>query len=380
MENTSGQGKQAVLPSELSGWSWNWGAFMMNWLWGIFNKTYIALLILVPIVGLVMPFVLGFKGNAWAWRNKRWDSLEHFRRVQRKWAIWGVIVLIVALVVAVVSVFLIFRTMKSSEPYIMAMDKVQVNSEAQKIIGPPIKSSFWTMGEVSVEGACGKAELAIPVQGSKQQGTVYVNATKEQNKWKLDKLVLLPEGGGAALDLLKAPQPPSVPVQQSAPVRPSKDTPPSNDKTVVQPRPTSSVAPVVVPPVAAPVQKPLQKTAKVPLTEKKTAVAESGPALKKPQAVSKPKKMYAKKTAGSGKTSTVSGRAKINAGDYKGAIKTLTAVIANNPDESINYRLRGNAYDNLEKRERAIEDWKKAAALGDTIIQSYLSFLGIEWE
>jgi Flp pilus assembly protein TadD len=90
--------------------------------------------------------------------------------------------------------------------------------------------------------------------------------------------------------------------------------------------------------------------------------------------------MYAKKTAGSGKTSTVSGRAKINAGDYKGAIKTLTAVIANNPDESINYRLRGNAYDNLEKRERAIEDWKKAAALGDTIIQSYLSFLGIEWE
>ena len=295
--------------------------------------------------------------------------------MQRKWAIWGVIVLIVALVVAVVSVFLIFRTMKSSEPYIMAMDKVQVNSEAQKIIGAPIKSSFWTRGEVSVEGAGGKAELAIPVQGSKQQGTVYVNATKEQNKWKFDKLVLLPEGGGAALDLLKAPQPPSVPVQLPAPVGPLKDTPPSSDKTVVQPRPTSSVAPVV-----SPVQKPLPKPAKETVAEKKTAVAESGPPLKKQQAVTKTKKMYAKRTAVSGETSTANGRAKINAGDYRGAIKTLTTVITNNPDESINYRLRGNAYDNLEKRERAIEDWKKAAALGDTIIQSYLSFLGIEWE
>jgi heme/copper-type cytochrome/quinol oxidase subunit 2 len=119
MGNTSGQGKQAVLPNELTGWSWNWGAFMMNWLWGIFNKTYIALLTLVPIVGLVIPFVLGFKGNAWAWRNKRWDSLEHFRRVQRKWTIWGIIILIVSAVAAVVSVFFTFHTVNSSEPYIM---------------------------------------------------------------------------------------------------------------------------------------------------------------------------------------------------------------------------------------------------------------------
>ncbi len=114
--------------------------------------------------------------------------------------------------------------------------------------------------------------------------------------------------------------------------------------------------------------------------EKKTAVAKSGPALKKQQPVTKTKKLHAKRTAVSGETSTASGRAKINDGDYRGAIKTLTAVITKNPDESINYRLRGNAYDNLGNRKRAIKDWKKAAALGDTIIQSYLSFLGIDWE
>jgi heme/copper-type cytochrome/quinol oxidase subunit 2 len=374
MGNTSGQGKQAVLPNELTGWSWNWGAFMMNWLWGIFNKTYIALLTLVPIVGLVIPFVLGFKGNAWAWRNKRWDSLEHFRRVQRKWTIWGIIILIVSAVAAVVSVFFTFHTVNSSEPYIMAMDKVQSNGEAQTIIGAPIKPGWWTTGEVSDEGAGGKAELAIPVDGSKQQGTVYVNATKEQNKWKLNKLFFLSEGK-VALDLLKTTRPPLVPVQQTTPVGILKDTPPPDDKPVVQPRPTSTMSPVAVP-----VQKPLQKTAKEPVAGKKPTVVERSPAPENQLAVSKSKKMYAKRIADREKTSTASGRAKINDGDYRGAIKTLTAIISKNPDESINYRLRGNAYDNLGNWKRAIEDWKKAAALGDTIIQSYLSFLEIDWE
>ena len=80
------------IPPELD--RWNWGAFLLNWIWGIGNNTYIALLIFVPIVGLVMPFVLGAKGSRWAWRNGRWDSVEHFKRVQRQWAIWGAVILV----------------------------------------------------------------------------------------------------------------------------------------------------------------------------------------------------------------------------------------------------------------------------------------------
>jgi hypothetical protein len=29
----------------------------------------------------------------WAWQNKRWDSLEHFNRVQKKWSVWGVVLI-----------------------------------------------------------------------------------------------------------------------------------------------------------------------------------------------------------------------------------------------------------------------------------------------
>ena len=76
-----------AIPAEIK--RWNWGAFLLNWIWGIGNQTYIALLALIPGFGFIWMLVLGAKGNAWAWRNGRWDSVEHFKRVQRKWAIWG---------------------------------------------------------------------------------------------------------------------------------------------------------------------------------------------------------------------------------------------------------------------------------------------------
>ena len=86
--NSSGMGKEAELPDGVKGWSW--GAFLLNWIWAAFNGTYIGLLAIVPYVGFIMAIVLGIKGREWAWRNKRWESLEHFNHVQKGWSIWGV--------------------------------------------------------------------------------------------------------------------------------------------------------------------------------------------------------------------------------------------------------------------------------------------------
>ena len=63
-------------------------------MWGLFNVTYIALLMFVPFVNFALFFILGAKGNEWAWRNKKWDSVEHYQTVQRKWAIAGLIILV----------------------------------------------------------------------------------------------------------------------------------------------------------------------------------------------------------------------------------------------------------------------------------------------
>jgi hypothetical protein len=87
--NTSGTGAAAVIPPGVAGWSW--GAFLLNWIWAIGNRTWIGLLALVPYLGFIAAIYLGVKGRELAWRNKQWDSVEHFNSVQRKWTIWGLI-------------------------------------------------------------------------------------------------------------------------------------------------------------------------------------------------------------------------------------------------------------------------------------------------
>ena len=73
------------------------------------------------------------------------------------------------------------------------------------------------------------------------------------------------------------------------------------------------------------------------------------------------------------------GRSLLNAGEFAAAIETFTRILAVHPKDSLSYRLRGNAYDNLGNREKAIEDWMQASRLGDAIVQSYLDFLGVKW-
>ena len=88
---------------------WNWGAFWMSWVWGLGNRTWIALLSLIPVVNLVMAFVLGAKGNAWALKNKKWESDEKFYRVQGLWSAFGwgffagcaIVIIIVAITLAI---------------------------------------------------------------------------------------------------------------------------------------------------------------------------------------------------------------------------------------------------------------------------------------
>ncbi|RZD22137.1 hypothetical protein [Pseudoalteromonas sp. MEBiC 03485] len=90
-ENNSGQGKVDNLPEGIKGFSW--GAFLLTWIWAIGNSTWIGLLALVPYVGFIVSIYLGFKGREMAWQNKRWDSVEHFQRVQKQWSFWGVLII-----------------------------------------------------------------------------------------------------------------------------------------------------------------------------------------------------------------------------------------------------------------------------------------------
>ncbi|MBN3959708.1 serine/threonine-protein kinase [Nostoc sp. NMS8] len=78
-----------TVPEEILGW--NWGAFLMPWLWMWPNKVGYGVFCFVPYIGLVMPFALGAKGNEWAWKSRRWRSIEQFKAHQRGWAIAGIL-------------------------------------------------------------------------------------------------------------------------------------------------------------------------------------------------------------------------------------------------------------------------------------------------
>ena len=74
------------------------------------------------------------------------------------------------------------------------------------------------------------------------------------------------------------------------------------------------------------------------------------------------------------------GKSQLNDGQFAAAVDTFTQILAAHPQDSLSYRLRGNAYDNLGDRQKALEDWMQAARLGDTTLQFYLDFLQVKWQ
>jgi len=101
-ENSSGQGESAIVPEEVKGWSW--AGFSLTWIWGVFNGVLISLLVLIPfpLFSLAWAIVLGIKGNEWAWRNKKWDSVEHFKNAQRPWNIAGIVIFAISMVALII--------------------------------------------------------------------------------------------------------------------------------------------------------------------------------------------------------------------------------------------------------------------------------------
>lgn len=104
--NGSNVGARAeAIPDGVKGWSW--GAFLLNWIWAIGNRTWIGLLALIPYVGFGVAIWLGIKGREMAWKNGEWRDLEHFNQVQKKWSKWAVVLTLGIMVVGVLAAIMI---------------------------------------------------------------------------------------------------------------------------------------------------------------------------------------------------------------------------------------------------------------------------------
>jgi hypothetical protein len=103
--NTSGI-RNGEVPKEIK--KWNWAAFLMPAVWGLFSGVpYAALLFVPPIYQMIFgaallpapiqflvqagaSIFLGARGNELAWRRKKWRSVEHFMTFQKQWTSWAV--------------------------------------------------------------------------------------------------------------------------------------------------------------------------------------------------------------------------------------------------------------------------------------------------
>ncbi len=97
-DERSGKKGASTVPAEVKGWSW--GAAGLGWVWGVYNGVWMSLLMFVPLVSMVWWIVLGLKGNEWAWRAQKWESVAQFQAAQNKWKPWGIAFFVLGVLLA----------------------------------------------------------------------------------------------------------------------------------------------------------------------------------------------------------------------------------------------------------------------------------------
>ena len=90
----------------------NWGAFLLNWIWGLMHRKYITLLYfpacIIPIIGPVAISIwFGLMGNRWAWKSRNWASVEEFNRVQKDYIFVWLILFLLGLIISVKVILLL---------------------------------------------------------------------------------------------------------------------------------------------------------------------------------------------------------------------------------------------------------------------------------
>lgn len=100
----------------------------------------------------------------------------------------------------------LFFGMRSSDAYQQALAAAQSDPRLIEALGEPIESGWLVSGSISVNGATGDADLAIPIEGPKGKAKLYVEATKSAGSWEFLRLEAVVEETGEHIEL----QPPSA--------------------------------------------------------------------------------------------------------------------------------------------------------------------------
>ncbi len=97
--------------------------------------------------------------------------------------------------------FLVFGVMQSSDVYKIAVQRAETNARVINALGAPVSEGIFVTGNINVSNDAGRANLAIPVAGSKRKGTIYVVATRSEGVWAYSRMQVQVQGRGQLIDL-----------------------------------------------------------------------------------------------------------------------------------------------------------------------------------
>lgn len=186
-------------PPEIKGW--NWGAFTFSWIWGISNRLWFSLWALVPFVGLIMMFVLGARGNEWAWQRADTTDVNEFLKYQRK---WNIAAAVYGLIIASIFVILFSSLFYSMYQYNMGSKKDEIfkilnsNEEIVEILGAPVeKNSFVSFNYLTKMLNNGKFatldHIVFEAKGSQQEANVALNIMTYDGETRVVYLEIQPK-------------------------------------------------------------------------------------------------------------------------------------------------------------------------------------------
>ena len=106
---------------------------------------------------------------------------------------------------------IVLSAMKSTDVYREALARAKADPAVIEALGSPIKDGFLVSGNTNVNGASGESNLAIPISGSKGEGTIYVSANKSLGQWNYSGLVVEIGQTHQRIDLLQKATPSDSP-------------------------------------------------------------------------------------------------------------------------------------------------------------------------
>lgn len=187
---------------------WNWGAMLLNYFWALTQRVWIGVLILVPYVQWAVPFVLGWKGSEWAWRNNDWRDAEHFLGVQRRWSRAGVAVILVLAGWYFVAEPL---SIVNSDVFRQSWKHINAHEEVRETFGEIEKPFIGVHVMRRVRNERGFMSMGYVLDGEKTFGRARIHAVYGDGSWTITRIDVRVEGEDRRIRVLSPPRPQAAP-------------------------------------------------------------------------------------------------------------------------------------------------------------------------